>query len=192
MIELNYSILMVTYNRMSKHTSGTKREKPNLMRRRTCSITNMAARPGSILHFPSWSYSHTKSAQLVQIDITVRNCKNERHLIRIMNRMKQVIINELLDRPKMWICAFILTYCQNLTPIAPAITNHSYIRTRGFSLFRKASWRPRNMNTWNMLSQAPTVAAARGTGRLSITNSFKASVLISIRLFWTMKELSCY
>ena len=34
-----------------------------------------------------------------------------------------------------------------------------------------------------MLSQAPTVAAARGTGRLKIASNFNASVLISIMLF---------
>lgn len=38
-----------------------------------------------------------------------------------------------------------------------------------------------------MLSQAPIVAAARGTGRLNMASSFKASVLISAMLFYTSK-----
>lgn len=58
-------------------TSGTKREKPNLINKRTCSMIKIAASPGSTFHFPSSSYSQAKRAQLVQIDITVRNCKNQ-------------------------------------------------------------------------------------------------------------------
>jgi len=40
-------------------------------------MIKIAASPGSTFHFPSSSYSHAKRAQLVQIDITVRNCKNQ-------------------------------------------------------------------------------------------------------------------
>lgn len=58
-------------------SSGTKREKPNLINKRTCSMIKIAASPGSTFHFPSSSYSQAKRAQLVQIDITVRNCKNQ-------------------------------------------------------------------------------------------------------------------
>lgn len=60
-------------------TSGTKRENPNLINRRICSMTKIIASPGSRLHFPSWSYNHTRNAQLVHIDITIRNWKLKRH-----------------------------------------------------------------------------------------------------------------
>lgn len=59
-------------------TSGTKRENPNLIRRRICSMIKIAASPGSNLHFPSASYKQTRSAQLVQIDITIRNWNFEK------------------------------------------------------------------------------------------------------------------
>lgn len=58
-----------------EQTSGTKRENPNLISSRTCSITRIAASPGSILHFPSRSYRHTRSTELVHMDITMRNCR---------------------------------------------------------------------------------------------------------------------
>jgi len=64
-------------------TSGTNREKPNLINKRTCSMIKIAARPGSIFHFPSSSYSHAKRAQLVHIDINMRNCN-------IKNSLKSV------------------------------------------------------------------------------------------------------
>ncbi|GKV35705.1 hypothetical protein SLEP1_g43937 [Rubroshorea leprosula] len=54
-------------------TSGTKRENPNFISSRTCSMIRIAARPGSIFHFPSWSYNHTRSAELVHIAIIMRN-----------------------------------------------------------------------------------------------------------------------
>lgn len=60
-------------------TSGTKRENPNLIIRRACSMTRIAASPGSIFHFPSSSYSHAKSAQLVHIDMTIRNWNSYIH-----------------------------------------------------------------------------------------------------------------
>lgn len=56
-------------------TLGKKREKPNLVNKRTCSMIKIAASPGSIFHFPSSSYSHAKIAQLVHIDISIRNYK---------------------------------------------------------------------------------------------------------------------
>lgn len=43
-------------------------------------MTNIAASPGSNFHFPSTSYRHTKSAQLVQIDNTIKNCNAEKKL----------------------------------------------------------------------------------------------------------------
>lgn len=42
--------------------------------------------------------------------------------------------------------------------------------------------------TWKMFSQAPIVAAARGTGLLNMVSSFTASVLISVMLFWKIVE----
>lgn len=59
-------------------TSGTKRETPNLMSRSTCSMTRIAASPGSIFHFPSWSYKHTRRAEFVHMDITIRNWNHNR------------------------------------------------------------------------------------------------------------------
>lgn len=59
--------------KVKKLTSGTKRENPNLISKRTCSMMRIAASPGSIFHFPSTSYKHTRSTQLVHIDIIIRN-----------------------------------------------------------------------------------------------------------------------
>lgn len=54
-------------------SSGTRRESPNLRSKSMCSMMRIAASPGSIFHFPSWSYKHTKSAEFVHMDITTRN-----------------------------------------------------------------------------------------------------------------------
>lgn len=86
----NYSIIHILrkeekwiwkrrYLTKERVTSGTKRENPNLINRRICSMTKIIASPGSRLHFPSWSYNHTRNAQLVHIDITIRNWKLKRH-----------------------------------------------------------------------------------------------------------------
>lgn len=66
-------------------TSGTMRENPNLIINSTCSIISIAASPGEICHSPSRSYKHTRSTQLVHIDITIRNWNPDIVIYYIMN-----------------------------------------------------------------------------------------------------------
>ena len=43
----------------------------------------IAASPGSIFHFPSWSYKHTRSTQLVHMDITIRNWNPKHGFVKV-------------------------------------------------------------------------------------------------------------
>lgn len=70
------------------HTSGTMRENPNFMNRSTCSIIRIAASPGDKFQLPSRSYMHTRSALLVQIDITIRNWKGNTASVQNITMLK--------------------------------------------------------------------------------------------------------
>lgn len=86
--------------------------------------------------------------------------------------------SENFSRCMIWVCLFGKQEFQIMRDIKWIIQNNNWQHLPKFY----------KINTWSMLSQAPTVAAARGTGRLKIASSFSASVLISIMLFWTGME----